>query len=325
MLNGTKDGNETSSALAGASAAAPVALLCPAATRSGRMPRRADRRLARSRATLRLSLGFTGRAHSNLDKVILTMTSGPGNIACTQRFLARIMRRIPSSPAVVMAVAILRCLLPWRAVLGVALAAPVAALGADLENGREINGVCAACHGELGQGGKKGEYPRLAGQSEKYLVRTLKSFKSRQRINIPMFPYTEERELPDKDIEDVAAYLASIKLPTKPEAFEPTDDALTRLRKVERVVQIPRAPGNVDKGRALYDKECAACHGKDGGGRGSFPALRGQYTNYLERQVNLLMRGDRPHDEEKAGEGILNEISAEDIRDVLAYVSTLDD
>lgn len=224
-----------------------------------------------------------------------------------------------------MPAAVSRSLLRLRAVLGVVLAAPLAAAAADLENGREINGVCAACHGELGQGGKKGEYPRLAGQSVKYLVRTLKSFKSRQRINIPMFPYTEERELPDKDIEDVAAYLASIELPTKPQAFKPTDDALTRLRKMESVVQIPRAPGDIDKGRALYDKECAACHGKDGGGRGSFPALRGQYTNYLERQANLLIRGDRPHDEEKAGEGILNQITADDIRDVLAYVSTLDD
>lgn len=235
------------------------------------------------------------------------------------------MRRIQIIPAVIMPAAVLRSLPCWRVVLGVVLAAPLAAPAADLDNGREINGVCAACHGELGQGGKKGEYPRLAGQSEKYLIRTLKSFKSRQRINIPMFPYTEERELPDKDIEDVAAYLASITLPTKPEAFKPTDDALTRLRKMESVVQIPRAPGDIDKGRALYDKECASCHGKDGGGRGSFPALRGQYTNYLERQVGLLIRGDRPHDEEKAGEGILNEITADDIRDVLAYVSTLDD
>jgi cytochrome c553 len=196
---------------------------------------------------------------------------------------------------------------------------------ADLEAGREINGVCAACHGDAGQGGKRGEYPRLAGQSVKYLTQQLKSFKARQRINIPMFPYTEERELPDKDIEDVAAYLSSIRLPTMPPPFKPTDDALTRLRKMESVLQIPRAEGDIEKGRVLYHKECAACHGKDGGGRGSFPALRGQYTVYLDRQAKLFIRGDRPHDEEKAGEGILNQVGADDIRDVLAYVSTLDD
>ena len=33
----------------------------------------------------------------------------------------------------------------------------------DLELGEEINEVCASCHGEFGQGGKGGEYPRLAG------------------------------------------------------------------------------------------------------------------------------------------------------------------
>ena len=33
----------------------------------------------------------------------------------------------------------------------------------DMENGEEINEVCAGCHGEFGQGGKAGEYPRLAG------------------------------------------------------------------------------------------------------------------------------------------------------------------
>ena len=34
----------------------------------------------------------------------------------------------------------------------------------DPENGEEINELCAGCHGEFGQGGKEGEYPRLAGQ-----------------------------------------------------------------------------------------------------------------------------------------------------------------
>lgn len=36
------------------------------------------------------------------------------------------------------------------------------AVAVDLEKGKEINGTCAACHGDQGAGGKKGEYPRLA-------------------------------------------------------------------------------------------------------------------------------------------------------------------
>ena len=38
------------------------------------------------------------------------------------------------------------------------------AVAVDLEKGKEINGTCAACHGDQGAGGKKGEYPRIAGQ-----------------------------------------------------------------------------------------------------------------------------------------------------------------
>ena len=57
---------------------------------------------------------------------------------------------------------------------------------ADLEKGKEINGTCAACHGDNGQGGKKGEYPRIVGQQVKYLESQLKNFRARTRINIPM-------------------------------------------------------------------------------------------------------------------------------------------
>ncbi|MBL8442068.1 MAG: c-type cytochrome, partial [Betaproteobacteria bacterium] len=157
---------------------------------------------------------------------------------------------------------------------------------ADLEKGKEINGTCAACHGEFGQGGKKGEYPRLAGQRPGYIMDQLKSFRSRTRINIPMFPYTQERELPDEDIRDVAEYLASIELPTKMPSFKGDEDALTRLLMVDKVMIIPRAEGDVDSGGAVYQKNCVTCHAKTGLGRGKFPMLVGQYTNYLKRQID---------------------------------------
>ena len=40
----------------------------------------------------------------------------------------------------------------------------------------------------------------------------LRNFKERKRVNIPMLPYTNERELPEDDLVSVAAYLASIRL-----------------------------------------------------------------------------------------------------------------
>ena len=90
--------------------------------------------------------------------------------------------------------------------VALALSYPVAAV--DIEKGKEINGTCAACHSDNGQGGKKGEYPRIAGQQVKYLETQLRNFRSRTRVNIPMFPYTQERELSDEDIKEIAGICA---------------------------------------------------------------------------------------------------------------------
>ena len=196
------------------------------------------------------------------------------------------------------------------------------AVAVDLEKGKEINGTCAACHGDQGAGGKKGEYPRIAGQRVGYIESQLKSFRSRTRVNIPMFPYTQERELSDADIKDVSAYLAGIELSTKMPTFKGTEDALTRLQMVDRVMIIPRAEGNIDHGQAIYQKQCAACHGKTGKGRGMFPMLVGQYTNYLKRQVDLYLKGDRPHDE-VGTVGVLNSLKEQDVQDILAYLTSI--
>jgi cytochrome c553 len=193
----------------------------------------------------------------------------------------------------------------------------------NLEKGKEINSTCAGCHGEFGQGGSRGEYPRLAGQQVKYLESQLKAFRARTRVNIPMYPYTQERELPNEDIKDVSAYLASIELPTKWPVFKDSDDALTRLTMTERVMIIPRVTGNLANGEALYNqKKCAACHGKTGMGRGMFPMLVGQYTSYLKRQMEKYVKGERPHDEEDVG-GVLNALKEEDIQDILAYLTSI--
>ena len=137
-----------------------------------------------------------------------------------------------------------------------------------------------------------------------------------------MYPYTQERELPDEDIKDVAAYLESIELPTKWPVFKETDDALTRLTLTERVMIIPRAPGNLGNGEAIYQKTCVTCHAKSGMGRGKFPMLVGQYTGYLKRQMDLYVKGERPHDELEVG-GVLNALKEEDMQDILAYLTSI--
>lgn len=192
----------------------------------------------------------------------------------------------------------------------------------NLERGKEINATCAGCHGEFGQGGKRGEYPRIAGQRQPHIMDQLRAFRLRTRVNLPMFPYTQERELSDADIQDVSAYLAAVELPTKWPEFKDSDDALTRLTAVEKVMIIPRASGNLDNGGAIYNKECVTCHAKDGMGRGKFPRLVGQYTSYLRKQMDAFIKGERPHDEVEL-KGILNQLKEQDLQDILAYLTLI--
>jgi len=72
---------------------------------------------------------------------------------------------------------------------------------------------------------------------------------------------------------------------------------------------------------------CAGCHGKDGWGdrEKAVPQLAGQYTEYLLRQVPKFVAKARVHDEDAPDEELLAELTPEEIRDVLAYLSTVDD
>ena len=133
--------------------------------------------------------------------------------------------------------------------------------------GQEINGTCAACHGEFGQGQER-RYPRLAGQRPGYIMDQLKSFRSRARINIPMFPYTQGANCPMRIFRDVAEYLASIELPTKMPSFRGDGDALTRLFDGRQGDDHSASGGDVDSGGAVYQKNCVTCHAKTGLGRG---------------------------------------------------------
>ena len=211
---------------------------------------------------------------------------------------------------------------PLALTLAIAIAAPATAQ--DTEKGKEILAVCAACHGDKGQGGKRGEYPRIAGQPEKFTATQLQAFRARKRLNIPMYPYTQERELPDEDIRDIAAYLATIKLSTKMPEFKGDEDALTRLQMVDKVMIVPRVEGDIVNGGRVYQEECAECHGKTGMGRGHFPMLVGQYTNYLQKQIDAYLKGERPHDD-NASRGVLAKIKDTDIRDILAYLTSIQD
>lgn len=203
------------------------------------------------------------------------------------------------------------------------LSGPAGAADIDVEKAKEIYGPCAACHGQFGAGGKRGEYPRIAGQHARYTYEQLKNFQSQHRLNLPMFPYTKERELPDEDMKLVAEWLATVELPTQMPTFKGDEDALTRLNMVEKVMIVPRAEGDIEAGGKVYQEHCGGCHGRQGKGRGLFPMLAGQYTSYLQKQIDAYLRAERPHEEEVVQDGILYQLKPDDIRNILAYLTTL--
>lgn len=214
--------------------------------------------------------------------------------------------------------------------LGFFISADATAGEIDMENGEEINEVCAGCHGEYGQGGKEGEYPRLAGQPAAFTARQLHLFRKRERPNLAMVEYIDDRQMPDQDIADISAFLETIELPTRlPPADEsaPDFDAYQRLLQAKQIIQIPKAEGDLKKGKTLYRKECDSCHGKKGEGDHSkaVPMLAGQYTNYLWRQVNKYLKGVRIHDPDQPDDKLLAEFSRDELRDIFAYLSILDD
>lgn len=202
---------------------------------------------------------------------------------------------------------------------------PRAGLAQDLESGKDVWGPCAGCHGRSGEGGKGGEYPRLAGQPEAFLLEQLVAFQKRTRKNLPMFPYTEPRELSPRDMKDVAAYLTQIQLPTRAPEFKPTDGALERLKAMEKVLVVPRVVGDVDKGKELYGKRCASCHGRSARGKKEgYAGLVGQYPRYLQRQLDAFVKGERAHENDEVG-GVLNELTGKDLTDILAWLTSIQD
>jgi cytochrome c553 len=224
------------------------------------------------------------------------------------------------------------CFWVWLLLLGTAcaLGADFSFEDADLENGEEINEVCAGCHGEFGQGGKEGEYPRLAGLPASFIAKQLVLFRDRSRKNLAMVEYVDHRQMPDPDIVDISAHLASIELPSKLPPVDksaPDFNAYERLLASKRVVQIPRVEGDVQAGKKLYKRECASCHGRAGWGDADdgVPMLAGQYTQYLRRQVDKYVAKLRIHDESEPADDLLSEFSREELRDIFAYLSVADD
>jgi cytochrome c553 len=140
----------------------------------------------------------------------------------------------------------------------------------DAAAGKAKAEMCAGCHGAEGVGADL-PGPTLAGQSEAYLAAALEAYKRGARSNPMMSPIAVD--LGDRDIQDIAAYFASLKCEGPPSA-------------AERVALARKAGASV----------CADCHGANGVSPDrSAPNLLGQSKDYLSAALKAYASGARSH------------------------------
>ena len=147
--------------------------------------------------------------------------------------------------------------------------AQTAVADGDPAAGAEIGYSCLGCHGIEGYRNAYPSYrvPKLGGQKAGYLEIALKGYRSGERSHPTM--QAQATSLSDQQIEDVAAYLASL-----------ANDTV--------------AAGGSEATPPQAAAACAACHGQNGiSVNAQWPTLAGQHESYLEHSLYQYKNGDR--------------------------------
>lgn len=159
----------------------------------------------------------------------------------------------------------------------------------DPQAGAQKAGVCAACHGADGNPTDP-MYPRMAGQSERYIARQLALFKSGERntgMAAIMVPFATM--LSPQDMRDVGAYYA-----TQVAGAGIADDTVitsgpNQGMKFYQVGQKLFRSGDTERGIPA----CMACHGPAGAGNPGppYPHVGGQQADYVVRRLQEYRAG----------------------------------
>ncbi len=173
--------------------------------------------------------------------------------------------------------------------------------------------VCAACHGQQGEGQVALNAPKIAGQGGWYLKRQLQNYKSGARG-------AHEDDVFGRQMAPMAATLAD-------------DAAIDNV--VAHIQTLPDNPspatinGDVGNGEKLY-RVCSYCHGADGQGIQAMNAPRaaGMSDWYIARQLENFREGIRgSHSSDFYGfqMGLMASIARDEqaINDLVAYINTL--
>jgi cytochrome c553 len=174
----------------------------------------------------------------------------------------------------------------------------------SVEAGTAKATVCQACHGANGNSTNP-EWPSLAGLGADYLAEQLNNFKTGKRANPVMMPMAAN--LTADDMADLGLYYDSLTN-TGSEADPSFWQAGERLYR------------GGDQARGI--PACMACHGPTGRGNepAKFPALRGQHSAYIAKQLNDYASGARATGPNGIMQTISKRLSPDDIRNLASYV-----
>ncbi len=182
------------------------------------------------------------------------------------------------------------------------LLAPLSLAAGDAQAGKSKTQVCVACHGPDGNSPSP-QFPKLAGLGEKYLLKQLENIQSGAR-EVPQMTGMLDG-MSEQDLADIAAYYDS----QQRQLAGAGEEDLALGEKVYR-------GGNLETGVPA----CTGCHSPSGQGNdpAGYPALGGQYADYIAKQLRAFRRG--AHDPEHA-EARTNDGDAAPMRGVAAYMT----
>ncbi len=178
----------------------------------------------------------------------------------------------------------------------------------DAAAGQAKTAVCGACHAPDGNS-LAPNFPKLAGQGERYLLKQLHDIKSGNRQIVEMTGMLDN--LSNQDMADIAAYYAS--------QAGSTGQADPKL--VERGEALFRG-GNLELGMPA----CTGCHAPNGAGNdlAGFPKLSGQHAAYTAKQLTDFREGNRTNDgDSMIMRAIAAKLSNKDIEAVSSYIQGL--
>lgn len=174
--------------------------------------------------------------------------------------------------------------------IGAAVMADLAATQwGDAKKGATLATPCAACHGADGNPADP-QYPRIAGQSERYISQQLALFKANQRTGgmaAVMAPFAVA--LSAQDMRDVGAYFATQKAGAGVADDSVIEDGPNQGLKFYQVGERLFRGGDAKRGIPA----CMACHGPAGDGNPgpAYPHVGGQQADYVVRRLEEYRTG----------------------------------